>query len=146
VPVGRLADRAGQREVLLALHVVRAAGFAGLALIPALPLTLALLAVVALADQAAASVTQALATELVGREGRVAFMARFRTVINLGITLGTIPAGIALAGHLEFGALLAANAASYLAAAAIVATLPRTAPRPPHARPRLLLPSTPPPG
>ena len=42
-------------------------------------------------------------------------MARYRTVINIGITLGTVPAGIALAGGDAFGALLAANAVSYLA-------------------------------
>ena len=69
-------------------------------------------------------------------------MARYRTVINLGITLGTVPAGIALAGGDAFGALLAANAVSYLAAAAIVATLPRTAPRA-RVRTRLLVPSPP---
>ena len=66
VPLGRLADRAGQREVLLALLVARAAAFAALSTVPALPLTLGLLAVIGLADQAAASVTQALAGELVG--------------------------------------------------------------------------------
>jgi hypothetical protein len=142
VPLGRLADRAGQTQTLLALLIVRAAAFAALATIPALPLTLALLAVIALADQAAASVTQALAGELVPPHERVAFMARYRTVINIGITLGTIPAGVVLAGSHAFGLLLAANAVSYLAAAALVATLPR--PRPaPHTRPRLLVPSAP---
>ena len=50
VPLGRLADRAGQTQTLLALLIVRAAAFAALATIPALPLTLALLAVIALAD------------------------------------------------------------------------------------------------
>jgi hypothetical protein len=143
VPLGRLADRAGQTQTLLALLLVRAAAFAALATIPALPLTLALLAVIALADQAAASVTQALAGELVEPDERVAFMARYRTVINIGITLGTIPAGIVLAGSQAFGLLLAANAASYLAAAALVATLPRPKKARPAARPRVLIPSAP---
>jgi hypothetical protein len=142
VPLGRLADRAGQTRTLLALLVVRAAAFAALATIPALPLTLALLAAIALADQAAASVTQALASELVGRDERVAFMARYRTVVNVGITLGTIPAGVVLAGAHAFGVLLAANAVSYLAAAGLVATLPRRRPAP-RARAGLLIPSAP---
>jgi Major Facilitator Superfamily len=142
VPLGRLADRAGQTQTLLALLIVRAVAFAALATIPALPLTLALLAAIALADQAAASVTQALAGELVEPSERVAFMARYRTVINVGITLGTIPAGVVLAGAHAFGFLLAANAASYLAAAALVATLPRHKPKP-RTRPRLLIPSAP---
>jgi MFS transporter len=145
VHVSRLGDRYGQRELLLALQVIRAAAFAGLVAGPALPMTLALLSAIGLADQAAASVTQALAGELVGEEQRVAFMARLRTVVNVGITLGTVPAGIVLAGHVHsFGPLLAANAGSYLLAAAIVATVPRR--RPTHlagARRRLLVPSAP---
>jgi MFS family permease len=142
VHVGRLGDRYGQRDVLIALHVVRAAAFAGLAAVPALSVTLSMLAVIGLADQAAASLTQALAGELVAPEDRVPLMARLRTVTNIGITLGTIPAGVVLAGGTgSFGVLLAANAASYLVAAVIVATLPRA--RPVAAAPgrRLLLPS-----
>ena len=143
VPLGRLADRAGQTQTLFVLLLVRAAAFAALATIPALPLTLALLAVIALADQAAASVTQALAGELVPPHERVAFMARYRTVINIGITLGTVPAGIVLAGAHAFGILLAANAASYLAAAVLVATLPRPERGRSAARQRWLVPSAP---
>jgi Major Facilitator Superfamily len=140
VPVGRLGDRYGQREVLLGLHAVRAVAFGGLAAGPALPMTLSLLAVIGLADQAAANLSQALAGELAGVEGRVAFMGRLRTVMNVGITLGTVPAALVLASGSSFGLLLAANAGSYLVAAAIVATLPRREPAA-VARRRLLVPS-----
>ena len=129
IPVARLGDRFGDRAVLRALHVVRAAAFAALAVLHPIPVVLVALSVIGLADQAAASVTQALAGELAGTEERVPFMARLRTVTNIGITLGTVPAGLVLAGGAGFALLLAANAASYLLAAAIVATLPRAQPR-----------------
>src|SRR5690242_4690595 len=93
VHVARLGDRFGQRRVLVGLHVVRALGFLALAMVHDLPATLVTLGAIALADQASASVTQALAGELAGTEDRVALMARLRVVTNIGITLGTIPAG-----------------------------------------------------
>jgi MFS family permease len=145
VHVARLGDRFGQRRALIALHVLRAAAFLGLSAVHTLPATLVMLGAIALADQASASVTQALASDLAGTTDRVALMARLRVVTNIGITLGTVPAGIVLASGTDaFAGLLLANAASYLAAAAIVATLPRPAVR--HAaaaRRRLLVPSRP---
>ena len=144
IPVARLGDRFGDRAVLTALHVVRAAAFAALAVLHPVPAVLVALSVIGLADQAAASVTQALAGELVDAEERVPFMARLRTVTNIGITLGTVPAGLVLAGGAGFALLLAANAASYLLAAAIVATLPRAQPRrTPQSRRTLLRPAAP---
>jgi Major Facilitator Superfamily len=145
VHVGRLGDRFGHRDVLLALHVIRAAGFTSLALVDDLYATLAVLGVIGLADQAASGMTQALASQLAGEEGRLALMGRLRVVTNIGITLGTIPAGIALAAPGDpFGVLLTANAASYLGAAALVVTLPRAGrSTAPWARWRLLVPSAP---
>src|SRR4051812_23104184 len=93
VPVSRLGDRYGHRSVLFALHVLRAGAFAGLVAIHQLAVTLAMLSLIALADQAAASMIQAIAGALVPKRERVALMARLRTVTNIGITLGTVPAG-----------------------------------------------------
>jgi MFS family permease len=140
VHLGRLGDRRGHRELLLALYVVRAAAFAGLFAFHGVAPALVLLSVIALADQGAGSMLQALAGELVGPERRVELMARLRVVTNVGITLGTVPAGIVLARGGSFDVLLAANALSYLGAAAIVATLPRRAATPTAGR-RLLRPS-----
>jgi MFS family permease len=126
VPAGRLGDRFGHCEVLCVLHAARAAAFLGLSLGAPLWPALALLGAIGLADQAAASMNQALVGEMVPAEERVAFMGRVRTVINIGVTLGTLPAGFALAaGTDSFAPLLAANGASYLVAGAIVAGLPR---------------------
>jgi hypothetical protein len=62
---------------------------------------------------------------MVDQNERVGLMARMRVVTNVGITLGTVPAGIALAGHGDsFTVLLLANAASYVLAGGIVASLP----------------------
>jgi MFS family permease len=143
VHVGRLGDRHGHRETLVALHLVRAVAFAALATVPPLPLTLLLLALIGLADQGAGSMLQALGGELAGREGRVAFMARLRTVTNVGITLGTVPAAIVLATGAGFGPLLGANAVSYLAAAGLVLTLPSRATARAPGRTRLLRPTAP---
>lgn len=124
VPTARLGDRFGHRRVLIGLHLVRAAAFLALAWVAAMPVVLGALAVIAVADQAAASVNQALAGELLAPELRVAFMARLRTVTNIGITLGTLPAGLALAAHVEsFAALLVANALTYLLAASLVCSV-----------------------
>jgi len=144
VPVARLGDRFGARAVLIWLHVARAAAFAALVLADPIPLVLAALSVIGLADQAAASLTQALAGDLVPAEERVPLMARLRTVTNVGITLGTVPAGLVLTGTGSFAVLLAANAVSYLGAAAIIATLPRARPHRTQRRRRpLLRPATP---
>lgn len=143
VHVGRLGDRLGPRQVLLVLYVVRAAAFAGLSIVHDLAVTLVMLSVIALCDQAASSMYQALADVMAGPEERVGLMARMRVAINIGITLGTVPAGIALAtqDH-SFAPLLLGNAASYLFAGLIVATLPAgRSPAAPVTRRRLLIPS-----
>jgi len=143
VHIGRLGDRMGPRQVLLALYVLRAAAFVGLTLVHDLGVTLVVLSVIALSDQAASSMYQALANVMVSKQERVGLMARMRVVTNIGITLGTVPAGIALAAHgNSFTPLLLSNVASYLLAGAIVATLPADAPPEPSAtRRRLLIPS-----
>src|SRR5262245_21592147 len=97
VHLGRLGDRHGHRELLLALYALRAAAFAGLFAFHDVAPVLVLLSVIALADQGAGSMLQALAGDLVEPERRVELMARLRVVTNVGITLGTVPAGIVLA-------------------------------------------------
>ena len=140
--LGRLGDRIGHRQVLLALYVLRAAAFIGLALVHDLGVTLVVLSVIALGDQAASSMYQALANVMASKQERVGLMAWMRVVTNIGITLGTVPAGIALATRGSFAPLLLANAASYLLAGLIVATLPAsTSPAGPAAHRRLLIPS-----
>lgn len=142
VHVGRLGDRIGARQVLLALYLLRAAAFAGLTLVHDLAVTVAMLSVIALADQAAWSLYQALANVMAGKQERVGLMARMRVVTNIGITIGTVPAGIALAARGSFAPLLLANAASYLLAGLVVATLPAGVPAEgPQERRRLLVPS-----
>jgi MFS family permease len=143
VHVGRLGDRIGPRTVLLALYALRASAFVGLTLLHDLGATLVMLSVIALGDQAASSMYQALANVMATSAERVGLMARMRVVTNIGITLGTVPAGIALASHgNSFAALLLGNAASYLLAGIIVATLPAaSSPAAPVSRRRLLVPS-----
>jgi len=143
VQLGRLGDRFGPRRVLLALYALRAAAFVGLTLTHQLGVTVAMLSAIALGDQTAPSLYQALAAALVREDERVRLMARMRVVANVGLTLGTVVVAIALAGGGDsFTTLLLANAASYLLAAAIVATFPRDAAAARSAtRRRLLIPS-----
>lgn len=143
VPLGRLGDRFGHREALVGLHLARALAFTALLTAPGIAGTLVLLSAIALGDQAAASITQALAGQLVAAERRVAFMSRLRTVVNIGITLGTLPAGLALAmSTTSFAPLLAANAVSYVLTAIVVLSLPGVPTRATgHRRVRRLTPS-----
>ncbi|CAM5280728.1 MFS transporter [Streptomyces xanthochromogenes] len=140
VPGGHFADRRGARTIMMVALVVQAVSMAALVLVE----SWTMLTVVATVDQIAAAVGGAAWGALVARVGRdrpARFRAKLRTFVNLGVVLGTVGAGLALAAGTRgaYVALILGNAASFALCGALLLLLPRypVLPAPPQER-RLL--------
>ncbi|MYW06639.1 MFS transporter, partial [Streptomyces sp. SID3343] len=130
VPIGRLGDRWGVRRTLVGLHVVRALGTAGYAVVGEWWGFLAAVAVVTTADQSVAALTQAFVAELASGSDRVRTLAAYRTVANVGISLGAPIGGLAIGldDTAAFRVVLLINAGAFIGVAALLTTV-----RSPHA-------------
>ncbi|MFE0155235.1 MFS transporter [Nonomuraea sp. NPDC059007] len=136
-PLGRLADRVGVRRMLVALHLVRAGGTAAYAVVGEFWGFLAAVTAVTVADQSIAALTQAFVAELAGEERRGRVMAAYRTIANIGISVGGPLGGLltGASGRSAFQVILLVNAAAYLLTGLLVRTIgrrgaPATAPGP----------------
>src|SRR5215469_11468876 len=127
LPIGRLADRHGPRGVLIGVEVMQGAATAGYLLVHGWWGFLAISVVVAVAQQAAPPLIQALVGELAGADRRTRILAVHRTVINIGISAGSLLAGVLLGSglHHAFQILLVADAVAFVLAAALLCALPR---------------------
>jgi MFS family permease len=125
LPIARLADARGPRNVLIAVNLARAAATACYLLVHDWWSFLAVSVVVAVTEQAAPPLIQALVGGLVRQDMRTRVMAAHRTVINLGISVGGLIAGLVLGGGMEgaFRVLLLADAAGFVGAAALLLRL-----------------------
>jgi len=125
VPLGRLGDRWGVRRTLVALHIARALGTAAYAAVGQWWGFLAAVTVVTVADQSVAALTQAFVAELVDEAARVRALATYRTVANVGISVGAPLGGLAagLDDGMAFRLVPAANAVAFLAVALLLARL-----------------------
>jgi MFS family permease len=125
VPIGRVGDRWGIRRTLVGLHVARALGTAGYAAVGEWWGFLAAVAVVTTADQSVSALTQAFVAELARGGERVRTLAAYRTVANLGLSVGAPIGGLALGLHdsAAFRAVLLVNAGAFLAVAALLTTI-----------------------
>lgn len=138
-PLGRLADRVGVRRMLVALHLVRAGGTAAYAIVGEFWGFVAAVTVVTVADQAIAALTQAFVAELADEERRGRVMAAYRTIANIGISVGGPLGGLltGASGRSAFQVTLLVNALAYLLTALLVRTIGRrgaTAPVPASVR------------
>ncbi|WP_369148249.1 MFS transporter [Streptomyces sp. R44] len=126
IPGGHLADRRGARTIMMSALVVQAVSMAALVLVE----SWAALTVVATVDQIAAAAGGAAAGALVARVGGdrpALFRAKLRTFVNLGVVLGTVGAGLALAAGTRgaYVTLILGNAASFALCAVLLLLLPR---------------------
>jgi MFS family permease len=82
--------------------------------------------VVAITQQAAPPLIQALVGELAGGARRTKILAVHRTVINVGISAGSLTAGVLLGSglHHAFQVLLVADAVAFVVAAVLLCALP----------------------
>ncbi|WP_354639063.1 MFS transporter [Kitasatospora camelliae] len=131
IPAGRASDRFGAKPVLVALTAVEALGTLGYVLVDGFAAFAALACVVAAADRGAGAVRGALYADILPADERVAGRAYLRSVTNVGISVGTVLAALAL--HVDtraaYSAALLADAASFLLVAACYALLVPATPR-----------------
>jgi hypothetical protein len=90
LPIGRLADRYGPRGVLIGVEVVQGAATAGYLVVHGWWGFLAVSVVVAVTQLAAPPLIQALVGELAAADRRTRILAVHRTVINIGISAGSL--------------------------------------------------------
>lgn len=122
LPVGRLADRYGPRNVLIALNLVRAVATGCFLLVDGWWGFLAVSVPIAVTEQAAPPLITSLVGSLVRTDLRTRVLAVHRSVINLGMSVGGLVAGLALGGATReaFTALFAADAMAFGAAALLL--------------------------
>ncbi|MEU4275693.1 MFS transporter [Streptomyces tanashiensis] len=126
IPGGHLADRRGARVIMMLALAVQAVSMAALVLVE----SWAALTIIATVDQIAAAVGGAAWGALVvrvGGERPARFRAKLRTFVNLGVVLGTVGAGLALAADTRgaYVTLILGNAASFALCAVLLLLLPR---------------------
>lgn len=130
-PLGWLADRLGPREVyasLLAVQGIAALAYLAVGTFPAFVL------VACLAEGARAGGGARNALVLAVAEDKLAALGSLRSISHVGWAVGAV-AGAVIIGvdsRAAYVALLLLNAASYLAYALLVASVPRVAPGPRH--------------
>src|SRR5580692_5789282 len=132
MPVGRLADRRGPRDVYRLVLIFLAAASAGYVFLAHSFVSYLLVAIVDGAAQAASSAASVALLRRVGEENATTFRSQASAVINLGILLGVATAGVAIELNTEnaYRALFLGNALSFLIAAALLSRLPKYQPLP----------------
>lgn len=141
VPLGHLADVRGPREVLRVLTALTGVATLGLTLVRTPWQLVVVLGLEALVDRGAAAVRSGyVARSATGGRG-VAFKAYLRSTTNIGISLGALLGGLALAVDTRwaFLAVFVVNAATFFVTAVVLRRLPHLAPAPARAagEPRL---------
>ncbi|MEV4413223.1 MFS transporter [Catellatospora sp. NPDC049609] len=131
VPVGRIADQRGPREVYLAMLVVQGAAMAALVFVQTFWLVLVALCVGELARSAGGAARGPLVRGYGGGQ-LTRFRAYLRSVANLAGSCAAVATGFAVQADTRtaYLALVAANALSFVASAAIVMLLPSLPPVP----------------
>ena len=137
VPVGVLADRYGARRVLVVLQAWRAGWFAVYPFVPGMALFVLVAAAVGAAERPVGPVTQAVVAAAVEEGDRVRTLAIMRSVRNVGFTLGALlgTGFLAVGTAAAFRTLVLLDAASFVAAAALLARLDLPAAAGPSRRP-----------
>lgn len=132
IPIGHLADRRGPREVQIGLVLMIAALAAFYLLVTEWWQFVAVATMIAVLDRGSSAVRGALIAGLVQGSGRAATKAYLRSVTNVGMTIGTGVAAIAL--HFDtreaYLVVLYIDVATYVATAVLMSFVPHVPPRP----------------
>ncbi len=127
-PWGRAADRWGARGIVVVLLLARSLAFALYMLVASFGAFLAVAAFLGMAEKASAPVQQTLLGDMVGAGDRQRALAIVRSTRNVGFAFGALIAASlssmpALGGY---DAIVAVNAATFMVAAVLVATIRAT--------------------
>lgn len=135
VPVGHLADQRGPRELLSRLMLLAGVSTLGLLLTHNILVLCLVLAVQAVFDRGGSAVRGGLIARLAEGGQAVAFRAYLRAVTNVGISVGALLGGLALAIDQTWAylAVFCVDALSFVVASLAVRRLPSIAPAPPRA-------------
>lgn len=132
VPIGHLADRRGPREVQIWLVSAIAVASAGYLLVQTWWQFVALSVVVAVLDRGSGAVRAAMIAGLVQGADRAATKAYLRSITNVGMTLGSGIAALALVADTRaaYLAVLYLDVATYVVTALLLRGLPHLPPVP----------------
>jgi MFS family permease len=133
VPVGLLGDRLGPRRLLVIVQLWRAGCLTALVFVSGVVTFTLVAAVMAIAEAATPSLTQAVVGAAVDGERRVATMAILRSTRNAGFSIGAVLAAPLIAAG-AFGVIMFGDALSFVFVAVALARLPLV--RAAGARPR----------
>ena len=135
VPVGHLADTRGPRELLTRLMVLAGISTLGLLVTRDILVLCLVLAVQAVFDRGGSAVRSGLIARLAEGGQAVAFKAYLRAVTNVGISVGALLGGLALAVDRTWAylAVFCIDALSFAVASLAVRRLPHVEPAPPRA-------------
>lgn len=128
VPTGVLGDRLGPRRLLVLFQMWRAACLVALVFVSGIVSFAVVAALMAIAETATPSLTQAVVASTAGGESRVRNMAILRSTRNIGFSVGAVLAAplIAAGSAAAFSAILLTDALSFVVAALILARIPLT--------------------
>ncbi len=131
IPAGRLADRFGSRRIWTATLVVEAISMFCFLFVRSFWAFVPVACLSLLAATASQSARLPL-VRVVGGKTATKLRAYLRSMVNLGVSLGALLAAITIQVDTAFAysLLIAGNALSFAACAAVVMTLPRTEPQP----------------
>ncbi|WP_443058096.1 MFS transporter [Streptomyces sp. NBC_00822] len=131
VPVGRIADRRGPREIYMLTLTVQAIAMAMLVLVHTFWLFTVVICLTELASSASQAARGPIVRGLAG-EQPARFRAYLRSVVNLASSIGALLAALVvqLDTHAAYLCLVLGNALSFVATAVVVGRLPALPPVP----------------
>lgn len=132
IPAGDLADRYGSRSISLALLAVQALGVTGYLFIHSVVPFVLLATVLQLARSASSAAFGPMLARTGGPDGVAAFRATLRAFNNLGVVIGTVGAGVAIAigTRTAYSSLIVADAASFVGSGLLLLRVPNYPPLP----------------
>ncbi|MFD6424791.1 MFS transporter [Streptomyces sp. NPDC060198] len=124
LPIARLAERFGPKSVLIGVMLLRSLATIGYLWVDGWWSFLLVVSLIAVTEQSSPPLVQAYVGARAPESLRARVMAVQRTVVNLGISLGGLIAGVALGSgsHGAFRPLLIGGAVAYVIVAAVFAT------------------------
>jgi hypothetical protein len=129
VLIGRLADRRGPNRVLIGIQLVQAAAVGSYVLVGRSFPAFVVVATVVIASMQGADASQGALVGKLGGVDPVRLRAYLHSVTNVGISVGTVVAGVAIAAgtHLAYQMVMVGDAGTFLGAALLLLLVPRVA-------------------